>query len=367
MKIQCDRRKLSEVFQILSGLIPPRSVKPVLQHVKLLAGTDGVELWATDLEIAIRYRLQDVTVKEQGIAVVPAAKMSAILREGTDETVSIDTDKQVCNIRFPSSFFKLLGWETEEFPEIPTFREEGPLEIAAAGLRDMIRKSSFATAREKTRYALNGVLLRVRDDVAEMVGTDGRRLARRVLSLGGKKPAERKALLPTKGLAQVERLLDDDEEILQLDFEENMVIIRSRRADLSIRQVEGAFPDFEDVIPKDKTTRVTSKAGEFCSALRRSAIMTSEETRAVRIRFAEDQAVFVARAADVGESQVELPVGLEGEEQEISFNPEFLIEGLRVLADDTEFHLDLTDKSSPGKLTCGEEYTYVIMPINLDV
>jgi DNA polymerase-3 subunit beta len=95
--------------------------------------------------------------------------------------------------------------------------------------------------------------------------------------------------------------------------------------------------------------------------------MTSDDTRSVRLEFADNRAVFVARAADVGEAKVELDVAVDGKDQEVSFNPDFLIEGLRVLPEDAEFHLDLNDKSSPGKITCGEGYTYVIMPINLDV
>jgi DNA polymerase-3 subunit beta len=367
MKIQCERKKLSDAFQTVSALIPPRSVKPVLQHVKLLADKAGLELWATDLEIAIRYRLEEVEVEQEGIAVVPAAKMSAILRETVDEKISLDADNQICNVKGSNSFFKLLGWEPEEFPEIPSFQEEEVFEIPASGFRDMIRKSMFAAAREKTRYALNGVLFRVREGTVEMVGTDGRRLARQVLSLDAARGLDKKALLPSKGLAQVDRLLGSEDEVIRLDFEENMVVMKTRKAELSVRQVDGAFPDYEEVIPKDRVTRVNSKAGDFCAALRRAAIMTSDDTRSVRLEFADNRAVFVARAADVGEAKVELDVAVDGKDQEVSFNPDFLIEGLRVLPEDAEFHLDLNDKSSPGKITCGEGYTYVIMPINLDV
>ena len=366
MKIQCERKNLADAFQIVGGLIPPRSVKPVLQHAKLLADGSGLELWATDLELSLRYRIPDVTVDQEGMVVIPAGRMSAILREVDDGIVTLDADHQICNLNCAKSFFKLLGWDPEEFPEIPPFQDRDTIEISSETLKALIRNTGFAAAKEKTRYALNGVLLRIRESIVEMVATDGRRLARQVVPIDNPKGVEKKALLPTKGLTQLEKLIMPEDEVVQLDFEENMVRIKTRNAELSIRQIEGAFPDFEEVIPKEHETRIISKPSAFCSALRKASIMTSDETRAVRIRFSGGEAELTTHAADVGESKVQLAVEVEGKDQDVNFNPDFLLEGLRVLPDDEGFHLDLTNPSSPGKVTYGEGYTYVVMPINLD-
>ena len=230
----------------------------------------------------------------------------------------------------------------------------------------MIRKTAFAAAREKTRYALNGVLLHIGGESIEMVATDGRRLARYVVPVENPDRVEKRALLPVKGLLQLDKLIQPDEEVIRLFFDDNMVGIRTASAELSVRQVEGTFPDFEEVIPKGFESRVTSMAGPFCSALRKVAIMTSDETRAVRIQFEDGQAKFTSRTTDIGESEIELPTDVEGKSQEIAFNPDFLLEGLRVLSEDAEFHLDLTDRSSPGRISHGSEYTYVVMPINTE-
>ncbi len=366
MKFKSDRKALSDAFSVVGGIVPTRSVKPVLQHVKIIADGRGVELFGTDLEISLRYRLDEVDVEREGMIVLPASRLNAILREIADNDVTLDVDGQTCQVVCESSFFKLLGWEAEEFPEIAPLPEAGGFEVAADTFREMIKKTAFAAAREKTRYALNGVLLRIGGSSIEMVATDGRRLARFVVPVENPEGTERQALLPVKGLTQLEKLVRPDEEMITLHFEENMVGIRTASAELSVRQVEGSFPDFEEVIPKAYESRVTATAGAFCSALRKASIMTSEDTRAVQIQFSEGNAEFSSRSTDVGESKIELPTAIDGKNQDVSFNPDFLLEGLRVLPDDGEFHLDLTDRTSPGRISHGDEYTYVVMPINIE-
>lgn len=366
MKIQCERKKITEAFQLLSGIIPPRSVKPVLQHVKMLAQGGSLFLWSTDLEISLAYRIDDVEVETEGIIVIPAGRMTSILREITDEMVVVESKEQVCHVVGENSFFKLLGWDPEDFPEIAPLPEAAGFDVASETFREMIRKTTFAAAREKTRYALNGVLLHIGPESIEMVATDGRRLARFVVPVENPDGVEKRALLPVKGLSQLEKLIRPEDEMIRLYFEDNMVGVRTLSGELSVRQVEGAFPDFEEVIPKTFDSRVKATAGEFCSALRKVSIMASDETRAVQIDFRDGQAEFRSQSTDVGESKVAMMTDIDGKDQEVSFNPDFLLEGLRVLPDDGEFVLDLTDRSSPGRISHGERYTYVVMPINLE-
>jgi len=366
MKFSADRKGLFEALQILSGVIPVRSVKPVLHHVKLLASGDSVEIWGTDLEISLRMRMGEVEIEREGVCVLPCGKVTAILREIADERVTLDNEGRECRISASSSLFKLLGWDPGEFPEIPHLPRAGGFDVAAETLREMIRKTVFAAAKEKTRYALNGVLLHIGGEAIEMVATDGRRLARYVVPVENPDGIEQRALLPVKGLAQLDKLIGPEDEMIRLFFEENTVGIRTATAELQVRQVEGVFPDFEEVIPKGFESRVTSTAGPFCAALRKASILTSEETRAVQIHLENGNARFTSRSTDVGESKVELPTNIDGKEQDVSFNPEFLLEGLRVLPEDSEFHLDLTDRTSPGRISFGPEYTYVVMPINVE-
>ena len=181
MKALCNREGLLAAFGMVSGVVPARSPKPILQNVKLVADAeDGSVLMATDLEVGIRHRVFGMKVDQPGSVILPTARMGSILRTSTDEELAVEADGDRLVVRGLRAEFTLPGEDPSLFPEVPDFAATSYHVISAADLRKLIRRTMFATDVESTRYALGGVLVELTDESITMVGTDGRRLARMV-------------------------------------------------------------------------------------------------------------------------------------------------------------------------------------------
>jgi DNA polymerase-3 subunit beta len=374
MKVICNRGALLDALTVTGNVVASRTPKPVLQCVKLTAADDRLTLAATDLEVAIRYSDSQVQVEEGGEALLPADKLRDIVRESMDDTLSIEVgaDKEggsaagVASIRGQDSLFKIYTQRASDFPPVPDFSGEADLEIAGGHLKQLIGQTLFAAAREQTRYAFNGVLVTAKAKKISLVSTDGRRLAMaRGDLISDKLPKDGgKAIVPTKALVLVDKLIDDPEETVGVQVRENQVIFHTPSATLTSNLVEGQFPPYEDVIPKDADKKMTASTADFLSAIRRAALLTTEESKGVRMHFSKKGLVLTSRSPDAGEATVNFPCKYEGADVEIGFNPTFLTDALRVV-DSDEISLELTAPNRPGLLKGGPDFLYVIMPVNL--
>jgi DNA polymerase-3 subunit beta len=374
MKVICNRGALLDALTVTGNVVASRTPKPVLQCVKLTADNDRLTLAATDLEVAIRYSDSQVQVEQGGEALLPADKLRDIVRESMDDTLSIEVgaDKEggsaagVASIRGQDSHFKIFTQRAADFPPVPDFSGEADFEIAGGHLKQLIGQTLFAAAREQTRYAFNGVLLTAKAKKINLVSTDGRRLAMAKGDLiNDKLPKDGgKAIVPTKALVLVDKLIDDPEETVSVQVRENQVIFHTPSATLTSNLVEGQFPPYEDVIPKDADKKMTASTADFLSAIRRAALLTTEESKGVRMHFSKKGLVLTSRSPESGEATVNFPCKFEGADVEIGFNPTFLTDALRVV-DSDEISLELTAANRPGLLRGGANFLYVIMPVNL--
>jgi len=373
MKVICNRGALLDALTVTGNVVAARTPKPVLQCVKLSASDDRLTLAATDLEVAIRYSDAQVQVEQGGEALLPADKLRDIVRESMDDTLSIEvgSDKEgsaagVASIRGQDSHFKIYTQRASDFPPVPDFSGEADFEISGGHLKQLIGQTLFAAAREQTRYAFNGVLLTAKAKKINLVSTDGRRLAMAKGDLvSDKLPKDGgKAIIPTKALVLVDKLIDDPEETVGVQVRENQAIFHTPSATLTSNLVEGQFPPYEDVIPKDADKKMTASTADFLSAIRRAALLTTEESKGVRMHFSKKGLVLTSRSPDAGEATVNFPCKFEGGDVEIGFNPTFLTDALRVV-DSDEISLELTAANRPGLLRGGPNFLYVIMPVNL--
>ena len=374
MKVICNRGALLDALTVTGNVVASRTPKPVLQCVKLSAADDRLTLAATDLEVAIRYSDSQVQVEQGGEVLLPADKLRDIVRESMDDTLSIEVgaDKEgasgggVASIKGQDSLFKIFTQRVSDFPPVPDFAGEADLEIAAGHLKQLIGQTLFAAAREQTRYAFNGVLVTAKAQKINLVSTDGRRLAMAKGDLvSDKLPKDGgKAIVPTKALVLVDKLIDDPEETVGVQVRENQVIFHTPSATLTSNLVEGQFPPYEDVIPKDADKKMTASTADFLSAIRRAALLTTEESKGVRMHFSKKGLVLTSRSPESGEATVNFPCKFEGADVEIGFNPTFLTDALRVV-DSDEISLELTAPNRPGLLKGGQNFLYVIMPVNL--
>ncbi len=366
MKVICNRGALLDALNMAGTVVAARTPKPVLQCVKLTAEDNTLTIAATDLEVAIRYSDAQVQIEQEGEALLPADKLRDIVRESVDDTLSIEVANDNATIKGQDSKFTIYTQNPKEFPPVPDFEGAADFEIAGGHLKQLIGQTLFAAAKESTRYAFNGVLIVAKAKKIILVSTDGRRLAQAKGDITGDKlPKDGvKAIVPAKALQLIEKLIDDPEAAVGFQVKENQIIFHTADATLTSNLVEGQFPPYEDVIPKDTDKKMTAGTADFLSAVRRAALLTTEESKGVRLAFGKSGLKLTSRSPESGEAEVNFPCKFEGGDVEIGFNPQFLTEALRVV-DSDEISLEMTAANRPGLLKGGQNFIYVIMPVNL--
>jgi DNA polymerase-3 subunit beta len=371
MKLICDRDQLLSAFQTAAAVAPARSPKPILQNVKIEAGKDSTVLLATDLEVGIRIQVMGIEVEKTGSALLPIGRVGAILRESpSGAKLFVETDKQGTVIKGERSEFRLPAENPDEFPAVAAFTDGKYHEVPGRLFRELIRRTLFATDNESSRYALGGVLVEMAEKRITAVGTDGRRLAKMegpAQSVGGHSNADMMTIIPARAMQLMERAFTDSDEQVQIAARPNDVLVRSPRVTIYSRLVEGRFPKWRDVFPhRQDVQKIELPVGPFYAAVRQAAIVTSEESRGVDFTFAEGQCLLAAKAADVGQSHVELPVSYNGPSVSITLDPRYMSDFLKVLDPEKTFTLELKDATSAAVGHTDDGYGYVIMPLARD-
>ncbi len=363
MNVSCLRSALREGLRIVSGVVDPRNIKPILQDIRLRTVENGLELSATDLEVGMKYVVRDVETKQEGGLVVPADPLAGIVSESRDERLGLSVTDSHLLVEGQSSRFKVMGISEEDFPEIPDFPEGKALEIEGAVLREMIEKTIFAVAVERQRYALNGVLLvaEERKTRVEMVGTDGRRMASIRRKANGASPFSASAIVPLKALQQVQKMVHE-EEIVKIFVQERQILFKTETAVLAAQLVEGRFPEYREVIPNDCNKRLEVGGEEFANGLRQAAVLSARDSRAVRLCASREIVTLDSSDPESGEAHVEVAVKYEGEPIEIRFNPDFLIDGIKAIGDQT-IRFEMKDAARAAVMRTASDYVYLIMPI----
>jgi DNA polymerase III subunit beta len=375
MKLLVNRAALVEALGLGSSVVLSRTPKPVLTCVKLTAGSTGnvktLTLAATDMELALQYTLTQVDISQAGVALIPAGKLSEIVNNSPDDTLTLEVSGDTTVIKGADANYKVFGYNAEEFPPITGFEGTPDFTLSAGALRNLLDRTRFAAAKEMTRYAINGVLFEKKGKKLLLVATDGHRLAqsRDETSAGGT-GKDVSAVVPIKAINLIERLLTDPEQTVSLQFKENKLFVQISSegagvtATMSTALVEGTFPPYNDVIPKDSDKKVTINRQRFESAVRRASLLTNEESKGVRLSFTSGSLSISSRAPEMGEAKIDLPVEYGGEAIDIGFNPLYLMDALKV-ADQETVTFELKTPNKPGLLKCGPGFLYVVMPVNL--
>lgn len=364
MHVIVSRSALLEVLGAASGVAATRTTKETLKCVRLTTKDDMLILGATDLEVALRVEIRQVEVKKPGDMLIPADKLMQIARESIDDTLAIEADDQVCHIRGKDSHFEIYGQDPRDFPPVPELEGTPDVEVEASVLLDLINKTLFSVAKENTRYAINGILWQKQGKKLVLVSTDGRRLARAAGPAESSGGGDAQMIVPAKTVQVLQRVLGHAEAKAAIKFAGNQVIVQADSYVVSSALVEGHFPQYEDVIPKDSDKKVELNTEEFLSAVRRAALLTNEQSKGVRLKFEKNQLVLSSRAPEQGEATISTQVDYTAAPLEIGFNPLFLIEALRV-ANSSTITLEMKDGSRPGIFRVDPGFLYVVMPVNL--
>lgn len=370
MKAILPRTELLDALSAATTLTSGRTTKPIYACVKLTAEKGRLEISATDGEAGLRLHVPAMSVGREGQVVVGADKLVGIVRELPDVEVAIETSDRHCVIRGEGSEFRIFTQNASDFPPVQGLDEEPDLVVSGNEIRRMIQQTIYAAARETTRYAINGVLWEKSGKKLFLVATDGRRLARAGGSIRQSSSADFSAIIPNKALSVFEKVFqpprDGSDWNVQIKVLPNQVLMRADTRVLSTILLEGHFPDYNQVIPKGSERKATINRQEFFGAVRRAALLTSDETRAVKLSFKKDKLEITAQSPDQGDARVQTPIEFNGDALDIGFNPTFINDALKVLTHE-ELYFELQDHAKPGVL-CTEdrnEFLYVVMPVTL--
>lgn len=370
MKISCDREKLASAFQIAASVANARSPKEILQNIKIEAAEDRVTLMGTDMETGIRIDVEGVDVQQPGRALLPVSRVGLILRESSDQQLVFETVGTETVVSGLNAEFKLPSANPDEYPNVVGFEEVSYHELSARLFKEMVRRTSFATDPDSSRYALGGVLMELVGEEVMAVGTDGRRLARMSghgKSVGGHQTSGNTTIIPTKSLSLMERSIGDKEETVHIASRTNDVLLRTSRCTVYSRLVEGRYPNWRQVIPKrDKSVRVDFNVGPFFNAIRQAAIVADTETRGLDFEFGQGSLVLSAKTANLGASRIEFPISYTGDSIKLKLDYRFVSDFLRVLEPDAMCSVDIASSTESALFTTADGYAYVVMPMALE-
>src|SRR5579885_2639856 len=344
MKLRIARDELLTGLQRVQGVVEKRNTMPILSNVLLEAKPEGLDILATDLEIGMRGHYK-ATVDEPGAVTLSARKLYEILKELPDGEIGLTVgENHWATIVAGKSQFKIVGLPGADFPAMPSIEREGLTPVEGAGLADLIRKSLFAVGDNDARYILNGLLVTLlvaeKKTTLRLVGTDGHRLAlaeRDVAAPAGKEgPREVKAIIPKKAAQEMRRLLEEGDGDPLLGFTKNLMIFRRSGLLLTSRLMEGNYPNYQQVIPKDREPekRATVARAEFEGALRRVAVLSRDKTNAVRLSLARGAMTLFTSNPDFGEATEEVAAQYQGEALTTGFNARYLLDALGVMDGD---------------------------------
>jgi DNA polymerase-3 subunit beta len=347
--------------------VPDRTPKPILRCIKIDAAKEGVRIYGTDLEVGVNCLLPAVDVAEAGQAVVPAARLAAIVRESADETLLLQAAEGLCEVKGADSHFSIYGQEPSRYPPEPSFSGAADVEVLLNNLRAGIAQVLYATAKESTRYAINGVLWEIKGKKLTLVATDGRRLARTRVGLTGNpssKAAAAKPIIPAKTMSLLEKLAGAEKDKVVVRLVDSQIMFACGNVVVCSNLVEGNFPKYEDIIPSDYQKKLTLPTEVALSAVRRAALLTSEESRGIKLTISKNKLIFSGKSPETGDAEVDVAVEYSGEPVEIGFNPQFLADAIRSIKE-PQFELELGQADTPGVIKAGTNFLYVLMPINL--
>jgi DNA polymerase-3 subunit beta len=365
MKVKFNRTALQEALTLVTGVIPSRTPKPILQCLHIATEEDSVRISATDLEVGITCLVRQVEIESHGNIVVPADKLSSIVRESFDDVIALEATESAVYLVGSDSRFTIYSHDPDQYPVVPGFEGEADIEVKLDRLQDGIEQTVFAAAKESTRYALNGILWEVHGKKLSLIATDGRRLAKAVVSL--EKAAtlpEGRIIVPAKTMNLLDKIPMRDGGSVSVRFVNNQIVLGCETVVISSNLVEGNFPKYEDIIPKDYTKKLTLPTDAVLSAVRRAALLANEDSKGIKLALDKGSLIFTSRAPETGDAQIDMDIEYNEEPMEIGFNPQFLVDVMRVIKEDTfELHLGQSDR--PGLIKSGSSFLYIVMPVNL--
>ena len=375
MKLKINQDHFSNGLQQVLNVVASRSTMPILSNVLIEAEEEHISLTTTNLDLGIRCRIK-ADVSDTGSITLPVRKLATIVKELPVNEVFLETNKSnQAKITSGGSLFKIMGIGSEEFPPLPTFENRKVFELAQDEIVNMLKSVSYAQSTDENRYILNGVYFNFADEKLTLVATDGRRLGLTGLELEVSEENAGSLILPAKTVAELERLMGKGEKV-NIAFNDRQAAFEigldeagdSGLVDhlyLVSKIVEGNYPNYRQVIPKETEHRVKIERELMLECVHRAALVTSDKSNSVKIKISKNLLEISGQSTEYGESHESMAIAYDGPEVQVAFNPQFLMEPLKALTKDEVF-FEFKDELSPGLFKTLDNFICVIMPLRLN-
>jgi len=356
----------------IQGIVEKRNTIPILSNVLIEAVSSEIKLTATDLEVGMQSSY-DANIIEEGKITVSAKKIYEIIKELPESQISFKAkENSWIEIRCGKALFNIVGLSPEEFPYFPSQDKYDFVEIDNFDIKQMIEKTSFSISTDETKYNLNGIFIKniKENEINKLrfVATDGHRLSMIQKNIDTSKieQLQKGVIFPRKGIFELKKMAEEEGSPIYLGFMENNAVIKRDRTIVLMRLVDGDFPDYNRVIPKENNIYSEIESNLLLHALRRISILSSEKSKGVKLQFKNNSLEISSSNPDFGDAREEININYDGPEISIGFNAKYLLDILNNYSED-KIKLSIKDNLSPGLLTSlkDEDFLAVVMPMRL--
>lgn len=374
MKVKLHRDHFINGLNQVLNVVGTRATMPILSNVLIEARPDGVQLTTTNLDMGIRCAIK-AEVSEPGSITLPVRRLATIVKELPSLDVRLESSQKLqATLVSGGSRFKIMGLAPEEYPAFPTFDEERSFVLPQAELLRLLKLVSYGASTDESRFQMNSVFFDFAPGKLTLVSTDGRRLALASYDLAVSENNAGRIIIPLKTVNEVERILGQGENV-KMTFNNRQVAFSfdNKNGDMGLidriqlvsKLIEGKYPDYNQVLPKETFNRLKLDRNMFTESVKRVSLVTTEKNNSVKLKFSPKNIEISAASSDFGEAQETLGgVAYDGPEVQVSFNPQYLLDPLRAVTAD-EIFLEFKDEFSPGVLKTLDKFMCVIMPLRL--
>ena len=364
MKLVCSKPNLLNCINIVQKAVSAKSTISVLEGILMETGEDSLTMTGNNLELGIEC-LFNADIREEGAVVVNSRLFGEIVRKLPEADIELEVIDGIIHIKCEHAYFKLNIISPEGFPELQTVEEKGSFRIKAVVLKDMVRRAMIAVSVDENRPSLTGVLFEINDDRLVLVSIDGFRMAMRETEIEGS-VNRTKIVVPGNTLSELIKIIEIEDDEVNISYSDNYIMFSTDTKKLVSRLLEGEFPNYVSIIPKEEETGITVSRKVILDALERAFIVSSDEKKFPVVLQIENDQIIMTLNSDKASLREEIDIDMTGDKVQIGFNPRFLIEALRVI-DDSEIIMNFRGSVGPCliKPVEGGGYLYLIVPVKI--
>ena len=369
MYFEISRKELLPPLKMIIGVVEQRQTLPILANTLIKVKDNGLYLTATDAEVEVACNLpleSNIGSDSEGETTLPARKLFDICKSLSDTTtIQVTIEDTQATIKAGKSKFKLQTLPAIDFPDRPQLQEQASFTISQSNLKNLFSKTSFCIAVNDVRYYLNGILLEIANGKISLVGTDGHRMA--VAQLDFDSETNAKVIIPRKAVLELSKLLTDGDDEIKISFDDNHIRFELNDSlEISSKLIDGAFPDWQNVIPAEPDKIVITEANTLKQALTRAAILSNEKYKGVRLALTNNQLNISAKNSYQEEAEEIIEVEYTGDDLEIGFNGTYLLDAINVVSTNM-VQIALSDGNSSCLITeeDNDDSKFIVMPMRL--